>query len=144
MLAGLKSDPGGMAMLKPIVGLTIFGVLSVLGAPASARVAVIETAVALADDSERALDAAVAEAMDTVARGASAMGLTHLELKRAFIVEHTMVIRILATDSPAVPAPGATPAPRESPSPDSDDPAHDLVRPRPGAPSGGTAQRLEF
>jgi hypothetical protein len=124
-------------MMKRVVGLVVtLGVLSILAAPAYARVAVIETAVALADDSERAVVAAVAEAMDTVARGASAMGLTHVELKRAFIVEHTVVIGILATDAPAIAAPGATPAP--------DDPAAEPLPPGASEPSRGNAERLEL
>jgi hypothetical protein len=114
--------------MKWILGSVVtFGVLSMLALPAFARVAAIETAVALADDSEPAVDAAVAEALDTVARGARAMGLTHLKLTRAAIVEHTVVIGVLATDTPATSEPDATPSPDES------------ARPSPHGPSGESA-----
>jgi hypothetical protein len=117
--------------MKRVLGLVVtFGVLSILVALAFARVAVIETAVALADDSEPALDAALAEAVDTVTRGARAMGLTHLQLMRAAIVEHTVVIRILATDTPAPSEPDATLSPDE------------LSPPSPNDRSSGTAEWL--
>ena len=62
--------------MKRVLGFVVtFGVFAMLVAPALARVVAIETAVALTDDSEPAVDAAVAEAMDPVARGARAMGL---------------------------------------------------------------------
>jgi len=53
--------------MKRILGVLVtFGVLSILVLPAFARVAAIETAVPLADDSESAMDAAVVEALTTV------------------------------------------------------------------------------
>jgi hypothetical protein len=114
---------------KRVVGLVItLGMLASVVVPADARVAVIVTAVTLADDSERALDAAVAEAIDTVARGARAMGLTHLKLKKVVIVEHTVVVGVLASDAPAP----ETTAPDESSSPGPDE-AADALRP-PSAP----------
>ena len=117
--------------MKQVVRLVVtFGVLSLLVTPAFARVAVIETAVALADDSEPALAAAVAEAVDTVTRGAEAMGLTHLQLTRAAIVQHTVVIRILATDTPTSSEPDATASPDE------------LAPPTPDDGSSGTAEWL--
>jgi len=117
--------------MKQVVRLVVtFGVLSLLVTPAFARVAAIETAVAAVDDSEPALDAAVAEAVDTVARGAEAMGLTHLQLTRATIVEHTVIIRILATDTPTSSEPGATGSPDE------------MAPPTPKDGSAGTAEWL--
>src|SRR5262245_6191355 len=117
--------------MKRALGLVVtFGLLTMLVAPEFARVAMIETAVALADDSESALDAAIAEAVDTVARGAIALGLPHLRLTRATIVEHTVVIGILATDTPAGSEPEATPSPDE------------LAPPSPSEPSSDTAVRL--
>ena len=115
--------------MKRIVGLhATFGALSILVSPAFARVATIETAVPLADDSEPAMDAAVAEAVSTVVRGAQAMGLTHIELTRAAIAESAVVIRILATDTPATgePEPGAPASPDGSPLPSSDDASSQL------------------
>ena len=94
--------------MKRILGVLVtFGVLSILVLPAFARVAAIETAVPLADDSESAMDAAVVEALTTVVHGAQAMGLSHIQLTRAAIVEHAVVIRILATDTAATGEPRA-------------------------------------
>jgi len=109
--------------VKSVLGgvVVTLGVLSILVAPAFARVAVIGTAVPLADDSEPAVHAAVAEALDFLARGAQAMGLSHLQLTRATIVEHTVVIAILATDTPAESEPDASASPDESAPPSTDD-----------------------
>ena len=110
--------------MKRILGLLVtFGVLSIVVSPAFARVASIETAVPLADDSEPAMDAAVAEAVDTVVRGARAMGLTHIQLTHSAVVEHALVIRILATDTPATGEPGAPASPDQSSPQSSDDPS---------------------
>jgi hypothetical protein len=127
--------------MKRVLGFVVtFGVFAMLVAPALARVVAIETAVALTDDSEPAVDAAVAEAMDTVARGARAMGFVPLQLTRVAIVEHTVVIGILATDTPAGREPDGTPSPDESSPPSSNGPADELSRASASQPSSGIAE----
>jgi hypothetical protein len=92
-----------------------------LVSPAFARVAAIATTVPLADDSEPAMHAAVEEALSTPARGAQAMGLPHLHLLGAAIVDHAVVIRVLATDALPTGEPSAPASPDESPPPSRDD-----------------------
>ena len=105
-------------IIRLLVGCT--AVLT-LASPAAARVAAIETTVPLADDSEPAMHAAVEEALSTLALGAQAMGLPHLHLLGAAIVDHAVVIRVLATDTPAAGGPSAPASPDESVPPSKDD-----------------------
>jgi hypothetical protein len=105
-------------IIRLLVGCT--AVLT-LASPAAARVAAIETTVPLADDSEPAMHAAVEEALSTLALGAQAMGLPHLHLLGAAIVDHAVVIRVLATDTPAADEPSAPASPDESVPPSKDD-----------------------
>ena len=101
--------------MKRVLGLVVMlGVLSMLVAPAFARVAMIETSVALADESQTAVDAAITEAVDSVMRAALAMGLSHVQLMRAAIVEHVLVIGIVATDTPSTGDAAGPESPEES------------------------------
>jgi hypothetical protein len=101
--------------MKRVLGLVVMlGVLSMLVAPAFARVAMIETSVALADESQTAVDAAITEAVDSVMRAALAMGLSHVQLMRAAIVEHVLVIGIVATDTPSTGDADGPESPEES------------------------------
>jgi hypothetical protein len=79
------------------------------------------TSVPLPDDSEPALHAAVEEALSTLTRGARAMGFSYIQLLSAAVVNHAVVIRVLATDAPPTGEPGASASPGESPPPTKDD-----------------------
>ena len=125
--------------MKRILGLvSALAVLSAAVSPAFARVAVIETAVPLADESAPTVAAAAHEALRTLVRGATAMGLTHIRITEAAIVEHTLTIGILARDTPATADPDPTPSPDES-TPSSND---EVCPPSATDRSSGTAECL--
>jgi len=71
------------------------------------------------DDSESAMDAAVVEALTTVVARRPGHGSLHIQLTRAAIVEHAVVIRILATDTRRTGEPRAPDSPDESSPPSS-------------------------
>ena len=99
-----------------------------LAAPAVARgepesVALIETTVPLEDSSEEGIAAAVSRALENAVRGAAAMGLNWVQLRRAYRAGDHIGVQVLAatealdtgTDEETAPAPdesrrsGATP-----------------------------------
>ena len=125
--------------MKRILGLvSTLAILSAAVSPAFARVAVIETAVPLADESAPTVAAAVDEALRTLVRAAKAMGLTPIKIAGAVIVEHKLAISILARDTPAIDDPDSTPSPGESPR-SSDD---EVCPPSANDPSGEAAECL--
>jgi hypothetical protein len=125
--------------MKRILGLVgKCAVLSATVSPAFARVAMIETAVPLADESAPTVAAAVDEALRTLVRGARAMGLTHIQITGAAIVEHSLAIGILARDTPATGEPDTTPSPDKSPANSNDE----ACPPSANDPSSGTAECL--
>ena len=69
-----------------------------LAAPAWARTVKIETAVPLSDDAPESLEKAFTEALDTTVRGAVAMGFSWIRLDGARVLEHSAVVRMVATD----------------------------------------------
>jgi hypothetical protein len=77
---------------------TLLLVLSV-ASPSWARVATIETAVPLQDHSEQSLKAALAEGVQTLAKGALAMGLSWLQVRQVLVQEDTLRIQVVATDT---------------------------------------------
>jgi hypothetical protein len=70
----------------------------VLTSTAMATVATIETAAPLSDHSEPALKAAVTQVVQSVARGALAMGLSWVQISQVRVLEDSVTIRALATD----------------------------------------------
>jgi hypothetical protein len=70
----------------------------VVAAPAGATMVRIETAAALADQSDKSLDAALKQAVEKSIRGAAAMGLSVFWLDQAFVFQGRVVVRMLATD----------------------------------------------
>src|SRR6266508_6658874 len=79
---------------------TLTAVLLVLAVavPAGATVVKIETAAALADQSEKSLDAALTQAVEKSIRAAAAMGLSTVWFDQAFVMPGRVVVRMLATD----------------------------------------------
>lgn len=69
-----------------------------VAAPAGATVVKIETAAALEDQSDKALDAALTQAVEKCIRGAAAMGLSTVWFDQAFVMPGRVVVRMLATD----------------------------------------------
>jgi len=84
---------GTLARVAVAVLLTL-----VVAAPAGATMVRIETAAALADQSEKSLDSALKQAMEKSIRGAAAMGLSMVWFDQAFVFQGRVVVRILATD----------------------------------------------
>ena len=69
-----------------------------LTAPAFAKMAAIQTAVPVEDESQSSIQSAAEQAVETAVRGAVAMGLPKVQLHRAVVVSHMVVIQILASD----------------------------------------------
>jgi hypothetical protein len=78
--------------------LTAVLLLLAMAMPAGATVVKIETAAALADQSEKTLDAALTQAVEKCIRGAAAMGLSTVWFDQAFVMPGRVVVRMLATD----------------------------------------------
>jgi hypothetical protein len=66
--------------------------------PGWTRTAMIETAAPLTDRSDRSLELALKSAVDTCVRGATAMGLSWIWLRRAAIQGEQLVVQMIATD----------------------------------------------
>ena len=79
----------------------VFTILLVLlvASPSLARVATIETAVPLQDHSEPAIKAALAEVVQTIAKGALAMGLSWVQVRQVLVQEDRLTIQVIATDT---------------------------------------------
>ncbi len=90
-----------------------------LAMPAFARVAAIRTAAPITDHSDQGVKAAFAEAVESAVRGAVAMGMSHVALNDARVLEDVVLVEILATDAPGSDAP--TP---NAPGPDDEDGDH--------------------
>jgi hypothetical protein len=69
--------------------------------PASATIVKLETAVALTDRSESAVDAAIRQAVETAVRGVAAMGLSTMRFNQAVVLPDRVVVSLLATDEVA-------------------------------------------
>lgn len=82
---------------------------------ALARVAAIETTAPLQDHSEQSIEVAVAQAIQTAVRGAVAMGLPWVHLRRAWVIGDTVAVQILATDTGPEEEQSAEPEPGEEP-----------------------------
>ncbi len=73
-------------------------VLLATAVPVSATIVKLETAVALTDRSEPAVDAAIRQAVETAVRGVAAMGLSTLRFNQAVVLSDRVVVSLLATD----------------------------------------------
>jgi hypothetical protein len=104
-----------------------------LSAPVSATVVKIETAASLADQSEKSLDSALSQAVETSIRGAAAMGLFKVWFDQAFVMPGRVVVRMLATDEEI-----------EGEEADSAEPIPSLIVPQPGWQPGVAADRGEL
>jgi len=89
--------------MKTMKGFAIVAFLATLTAPAiaSAKVVTIETTAALSDLSDRTIEGALENAVDTCVRGAAAMGLTSIWLDRALVLTDKVVIKMTASDEDA-------------------------------------------
>jgi hypothetical protein len=72
-----------------------------MASPAFARMAAIQTAVPLEDQSQSSIETAAKQAVETAVKGAVAMGLPQVQLRRAVVVQNMVVIQIVATDDAA-------------------------------------------
>jgi hypothetical protein len=95
-----------------VLALILVGTVAL---PSFAQVAVITTTAPLADHSEVTVDAAVKLAIQTAARGAVAMGLPHLRLHRALILQDAVMVEVVAADADA-----SDDSPSTDPTPDDD------------------------
>lgn len=69
-----------------------------LSSPGWARIVRMETAVALPDRSDAAIESALRGALDTCVRGAMAMGLSWIRLERAILGEDRLIVRMVGSD----------------------------------------------
>lgn len=81
-----------------VLALTLLLVVSV-PSPGLARMAMIETTVALENHSEQSVKTAITAAVEAAARGAIAMGLPWIHLRRAFVLDDAVLIHIFASDT---------------------------------------------
>jgi hypothetical protein len=88
-----------MAMLTRLA-IPLLAFISIT-TPAFAKMAAIQTAVSLDDQSQTSIQAAAEQAVETAVRGAVAMGLPKVQLHRAVVVNNMVVVQILATDEAA-------------------------------------------
>ena len=106
-----------LGYLAAVLALTLFGT-----SPALAKMAMIETAAPIKDQSEDSVKAALKEAVDSAAKGAIAMGLPWVQIQDARVLEDAVAIQVLATDQapqqaekkgqPGTPGPGMKLIPR--------------------------------
>ncbi len=75
-----------------------FPVVLLIGSPALARVAVIETTAPLQDHNEQTVKSALKDAVQTAVKGAVAMGMSWFQIGKAFELEDMVTVQILATD----------------------------------------------
>jgi hypothetical protein len=90
--------------MRHTIGLSmlLLAIVLALASPAAARVALIQTTAQVSDSSEPAVRAAVKEALEAAVRGALAMGLSRMRLEDlSLLTDGTVLIRVLATDTPA-------------------------------------------
>jgi len=85
-------------MVGVLRSLTAALLVLAVAVPASATVVKIETAAALADQSDKSLNAALTQAVEQCIRGAAAMGLSTVWFDQAFLMPGRVVVRMLATD----------------------------------------------
>ena len=112
-------------MKREIISLTAAGaatatLLWATLAPALAAMAAIETVQPIENESNEAVEAAVQRAVQAAVRGALAMGLPHVELRGARILNGAVAVQILARDgdsqaSAEEPAGPVAPAPPGKP-----------------------------
>lgn len=109
-------------IIRPL-GVLAIALLLVLSVASSAlaRVAAIETTAPLQDYSEQSIEVAVAQAIQTAVRGAVAMGLPWVHLRRAWVIGDTVAVQILATDTEPEEEKSAEPEPGEEPGVESGD-----------------------
>jgi hypothetical protein len=82
--------------LRLVVALLL--VLSV-ASPGMARVATIATTAPLLDHSDRSILAALMEAVETLAKGAVAMGLSWVKVSQVLVLDDMVTVRMIATDT---------------------------------------------
>ena len=85
-------------MIRPIPLLAASLLMALLVTPGWARTVRIETTVPLADHSEETISRAITEAVETVARGAAAMGLNWIRVEGARVLSDALVLHMTATD----------------------------------------------
>jgi hypothetical protein len=89
-------------MTRALIRLAIAFVAGLsIATPAVARMAAIQTAVTLEDQSQSSIQTAAEQAVETAVRGAVAMGLPKVQLHRAVVVNNMVVVQIVATDESA-------------------------------------------
>jgi hypothetical protein len=108
-----------------LLALSSLLVLS-LASPGFARVATIEAAMPLQDQSDQSVKAALAEAVQTIARGALAMGLSWVQLNRVLVLHDMLTVQVVATDTD----------PRDQPEEQQDQQGEEGPQPAPGGDSG--------
>lgn len=75
--------------------------VATLVSPSFAQMALIATTAPLADHAEETVNAAVKQAIQTAIRGAAAMGLPHMRLRRALVLQDAVLVQIVAADTDA-------------------------------------------
>lgn len=96
-----KNETESRRQIMRTLGLLALALLLVLSvaSPGLARMAMIETTVALQNHSEESVKTAMTAAVEAAARGAIAMGLPWIHLRRAFVLDDGVLIQIFASDT---------------------------------------------
>jgi len=81
-----------------VLALILVGTLV---SPSFAQMALIAATAPLADHAEVTVNAAMKQAIHTAMRGAAAMGLPHMHLRRALVLQDAVLVQIVAADTDA-------------------------------------------
>jgi len=73
-------------------------IVTSVGAPALARVALIQTMAPLQDHTAHSIRDALEDAVKSAVKGAAAMGLSTVKLNQALVLEDMVTVQIVATD----------------------------------------------
>ncbi len=73
-------------------------IVTTVGSPALARVAMIQTMAPLQDHTEHSIQAALKVAVESAAKGAAAMGLSRVTLNQVLVLADMVTVQIVATD----------------------------------------------
>jgi len=95
----VDTRPGSSSRVGRALGAAVACAILAVASPVLARVAAIETSAPLADHSEEAIHSALTEAVVNAVRGAMAMGLTWVRLRNATVLDDTVTVLIVATDT---------------------------------------------
>jgi len=86
-----------MRTLNRLISLTLLLILA-MSSPGWARMVTFEAAAPLADGSDTSIELALRGAVDTCVRGATAMGLSWIWLRRVAVAGDQLVVQMIATD----------------------------------------------